>query len=101
MSKNIVPTLGAVFVGTSIAGMYVLFLLPPAHITETDRWTQTHRCCMYSSVNVFQTVPKRQRFHEIHGESLPGRVILRQRSIPNRCSLSGPCFPNVTATSHL
>ena len=36
---------------------------------------QTHRYCMYTSFDVFQTVSKGQNFHKTHGEPFSGYAI--------------------------
>jgi hypothetical protein len=58
MAKTIASTLGAVFVGTNIAGLYVLFSAPSASLMVKPTTGQTHRCCVHTSVDVFQTVSK-------------------------------------------
>ena len=96
MSKNIASTLGAVFLGATIAGAYVLFAPQASSVIKLTAG-QTHRYCVYASFDVFRTVSKRQDLHKTHGEPFSGCAIQWQCLIPKRCSRFGQCLPKATA----
>ena len=48
---------------------------PYATLMAKPTARQTHRCRMYTSVDVFQTVSKGQAPHKTYGKSLIGRII--------------------------